>query len=74
MFCHTGSVLSLILLLFYWPQGKAKGISAGHKEDWRWFSHRKYSVWCGEFTPQKHLFLINLLNQFGSSKLIPLTG
>lgn len=34
----------------------------------------KFSVWCGEVTAQKHLFLINLLNQFGSSKPIPLTG
>lgn len=34
----------------------------------------KSSVWCGEVTAQKHLFLINLVNQFGSSKPIPLTG
>lgn len=43
------------------------------KEECVWFGHKKFSMWC-EVTAQKHLFLINLLKQFGSSKPIPLTG
>lgn len=72
--CRTSSVLNLILLIFYCSQRWANRSSAGHWEEQRWFDHKKFSMWCEQVTAQNHLFLINLLNQFGSSKPIPLTG
>lgn len=56
------------------PPEKSKGNFCRSQGRVNVVGHMKYSVWCGEVTAQKHLFLINLLNQFGSSKPIPLTG